>query len=59
MIGPLLSDVKRGPSQGLGTEGDADRWAATPLDEGEQALREIANWGPAEDWSDWDIDAAR
>ena len=31
--------------------------AAAPLDEGESSLAEIADWGPAEDWSDW-ADAA-
>jgi hypothetical protein len=29
-----------------------------PLDDGERALMEVADWGPAEDWSDW-ADAAR
>jgi hypothetical protein len=29
-----------------------------PLDEGERSLALIADWGPAEDWSDW-ADAAR
>lgn len=28
-------------------------WAEYPLDPGEQALADIADWGPAEDWSDW------
>jgi uncharacterized protein len=29
------------------------------LDDGERALSDIAEWGPAEDWSDWNIDATR
>ncbi len=29
-----------------------------PLTDGENALAEIADWGPAEDWADW-ADAAR
>jgi hypothetical protein len=29
-----------------------------PMSDGERALAEIADWGPAEDWSDW-ADAAR
>jgi predicted transcriptional regulator len=37
---------------------DADRWQQEPLDDGERALSVIAEWGPAEDWSDW-ADAAR
>ena len=43
----------------LAAEGDADRWAAAPLEDGERAIAEIADWGPAEDWSDWADDAAR
>ena len=37
----------------LASENDAVTWAERPLDSGEQALAEIAVWGPAEDWSDW------
>jgi len=37
----------------LASENDAVTWAEHPLDPGEQALAEIADWGPAEDWSDW------
>ena len=39
-------------------EDDAAKWAAAPLTDAEQALAQIADWGPAEDWADWD-DAAR
>ncbi|MGK2947338.1 MAG: antitoxin, partial [Acidimicrobiales bacterium] len=42
----------------LRTELDIEAWAATPLSAEENALAEIADWGPAEDWSDW-ADAAR
>ncbi len=38
---------------------DLAMWIASPPDEGERALGEIADWGPAEDWSDWAVDAAR
>lgn len=55
----LLREALRQHLDRLASEGDADRWAAAPLDEGEGALSEIADWGPAEDWSDWAIDAAR
>jgi hypothetical protein len=41
----------------LASEHDADRWHNTPLDAEEQALAEIADWGPAEEWSDWAVDA--
>jgi hypothetical protein len=55
----LLREALRRHLNQLASEGDADRWTATPLGEGERALREIADWGPAEDWSDWAVDAAR
>jgi len=42
----------------LASEDDAVRWQQQPLDDGERALAEIADWGPAEDWSDW-ADATR
>jgi len=37
----------------LASEQDASTWATHPLDEGERSFLEIAEWGPAEDWSDW------
>ncbi len=37
----------------LASEVDAETWAVQPLDEGERSLAAIADWGPAEDWSDW------
>ena len=37
----------------LASEEDARAWEANPLEEGERALEAIADWGPAEDWSDW------
>jgi hypothetical protein len=42
----------------LASEDDATTWTEVPLDAGEQSLADIADWGPAEDWSDW-ADAAR
>jgi predicted transcriptional regulator len=42
----------------LASENDAETWVEVPLDEGERSLAEIADWGPAEDWSDW-ADATR
>jgi predicted transcriptional regulator len=41
----------------LGAEEEVAAWTATPLTDDERALAEIADWGPAEDWSDW-ADAA-
>ncbi|MBW3650348.1 MAG: ribbon-helix-helix domain-containing protein [Actinobacteria bacterium] len=54
----LLREALRRHLNRLASEGDADRWAVAPLDEGERALGEIADWGPSEDWSDWAVDAA-
>ncbi len=54
----LLREALRRHLNRLASEGDADRWTAVPLDQGERALSELADWGPAEDWSDWTVDAA-
>lgn len=54
----LLREALRRHLDQLASEGDADRWSRSPLDDGERALVEIADWGPAEDWSDWAADAA-
>lgn len=42
----------------LASAGDADRWQKQPLSADESALSQIADWGVAEDWSDW-ADATR
>lgn len=42
----------------LASEADVEAWTRVPLTSGEQVLADIADWGPAEDWSDW-ADAAR
>lgn len=34
-------------------EADAHRWQQLPATEAERSLDAIAEWGPAEDWSDW------
>lgn len=54
----FLREALRRHLDRLASEGDADRWAAQPLDDGERVLADVADWGPAEDWSDW-ADAAR
>jgi len=54
----LLRDALRRHLLRLASEDDAATWLAQPLDEGEAALATVADWGPAEDWSDW-ADAAR
>ncbi len=42
----------------LRAEGDAETAERVPLSEAELSLAEIADWGPAEDWTDW-LDAPR
>lgn len=37
----------------LRAESDIDAWQRMPLTDDEQALGKVAEWGPAEDWSDW------
>jgi hypothetical protein len=37
----------------LRSERDADAWAALPASDAELGLAEVADWGPAEEWSDW------
>jgi hypothetical protein len=54
----LLRDALRLHLVRLTAERDAERWVAQPLDDAEQSVSQIADWGPAEDWSDW-ADEAR
>lgn len=49
----LLRDALRRQLLRLASEVDAETWAEVPLDVGEQSLAAVADWGPAEDWSDW------
>ena len=55
----LLRAALRRHLDRLASEDDDRRWTENPLDEGERALAEIADWGPAEDWTDWADDATR
>ena len=55
----LLREALRRHLQRLASEQDASKWLAHPLDEGELSFLEIADWGPAEDWSDWADDDAQ
>jgi predicted transcriptional regulator len=54
----LLRQAVRQHLLRLASEDDAALWVQHPLEPGEQTLAAIADWGPAEDWSDW-TDAAR
>ena len=49
----LLREAVRGHLLRLASEVDAATWVEQPLDDGERSLADIAEWGPAEDWSDW------
>ena len=49
----LLRDALHRYLVDLRAEGDIRAWTTSPLTDDGQALAEIADWGPAEDWSDW------
>jgi antitoxin MazE2 len=38
----------------LKSEADTSAWAQSPPTDAEQSLAHAADWGPAEDWSDWE-----
>ncbi len=54
----LLRDALHRHLVRLGSENDAAVWSENPLSPAEASIGDIADWGPAEDWSDW-ADAAR
>jgi hypothetical protein len=54
----LLREALHRHLVGLRGEHDALKWQDSPPTNDELALAAIADWGPAEDWADWD-DAAR
>jgi len=37
----------------LNGEADVDRWRQQPATDEERSLETFADWGTAEDWSDW------
>jgi hypothetical protein len=49
----LLRDALHRHLAALTSERDSEAWERVPLDAGERSLAAIADWGPAEDWSDW------
>lgn len=53
----LLRDAVHRHLVQLRGEDDAATWMHRPMTDAEASLAEIADWGPAEDWADWD-DAA-
>ncbi len=54
----ILRDAVHRHLVALNGEADAENWELQPPTDAERSLEAIADWGPAEDWSDW-IDAAR
>ncbi len=54
----LLRDALDGHLARVAAEHEAASWVETPRTDAERSLSEIADWGPAEDWSDW-ADATR
>lgn len=54
----LLRDALRCHLAQLAAQDDIESWRAMPLTAEESTLASIADWGPAEDFSDW-ADAAR
>ena len=53
----LLREALRRQLILLAGEPEIEAWGRLPLDKGEESLAALADWGPAEDWSDW-ADAA-
>jgi hypothetical protein len=49
----LLRDAIRRHLALLASERDIEAWAAMPLTPGERSLADSADWGLAEDWTDW------
>ena len=49
----LLRDALRLHLVRLASEDDLSAWVAFPLEEAERALEDAADWGAAEEWSDW------
>lgn len=54
----LLREALRRHLVRLKAEDDVTAWLTEPLTSEETSLAEIADWGPAEDWTDW-ADEAR
>ena len=53
----LIRESLRRYLRWLESADDPERWEAEPLSEEESALAAIADWGVAEDWSDWTDEA--
>ena len=49
----LLRDALHRYLVRLRTEEDVEAWLRKPMTQDEGRLTDVADWGPAEDWSDW------
>ncbi|HEX5762008.1 MAG TPA: ribbon-helix-helix domain-containing protein [Solirubrobacterales bacterium] len=49
----LLREALRRHLVRLRSEIDAATWERVPPTPEEQSLADVADWGPAEDWTDW------
>ena len=49
----LLRDALHRHLVRLASEDEAEIWDQLPLTHHEKSFAEVADWGPAEDWSDW------
>jgi hypothetical protein len=49
----LLRDALHRHLVRLASEDDAKIWDQLPLTADEKSFADVADWGPAEDWSDW------
>jgi len=54
----LMRDALRRQLARLAAAHEATLYEADPVTEDELSLAAVADWGPAEDWSDW-LDATR
>ncbi|HEX6300425.1 MAG TPA: ribbon-helix-helix protein, CopG family [Acidimicrobiia bacterium] len=54
----LLRDALHRYLVRLRSEDDVEAWLRKPMTPEEESLAKIADWGPAEDWSEW-ADEAR
>jgi hypothetical protein len=49
----LLRDALHRYLVRLRSENDVEAWLRTPMTSDEESIADIADWGPAEDWSEW------
>ncbi|TMB90948.1 MAG: antitoxin [Chloroflexi bacterium] len=52
-LSDLLREALHSHLVRLAAEADVLAWRAQPLTDAELSLGDVADWGPAEEWSDW------